>query len=150
MKLLIIHFRNIANRSLDAGKQILSLGIVEDVRLQDRHIDAAQELQVDNILQRSCSDHRQKPPRRAVIDEPGKILGDAHRDTGAAADLKLNDTTVDRDIRRWDGGFGKRWRRGKTEECKNGRGRDDPALHDKPSLSGSTDFGKVWAVQMLQ
>lgn len=55
----------------------------------------------------------QNPPRRSIIDDLGKILGDAHRDSGAAPGFQLDDAAVDPGLRPQRGGT-----RERRDRCK--------------------------------
>ena len=78
---------------------MLLSGVIEDVVLQNRHVDAVQQIEIGNVLQRALADHRQDPPGGAVVDDVGQILGDPHRDPGSTAGLELDHAAVDGDRR---------------------------------------------------
>src|SRR6267378_1201927 len=130
MELLVVELGDVGSPIFETREQILLPRIIEHVYLQYGHVDAAQQFEVRQVLQRPLADDRQNPPRRTIIDDIGEILGDAHRYAGGASRLELDDTPVDAGL--WRGlrrSFG-RCRGGVREsEGDNDRGRDDPALH---------------------
>ena len=130
MELLVVELGDIGDPVFDAGEEVLLPCIIENVRLQDRHVDAAQQLEVGEVLQRSFADDRQYPPRRPVVDDIGEILGNAHRDAGGARRFELDDTPVDGNFRRRCGSPRQRRKGHWRTECDDDRGRDDRALHD--------------------
>src|SRR5438270_150128 len=51
VKFLVVEPRDVGHRRFDARQQFLLLRVIEDVTLDDRHIDAAQVFEVSQILQ---------------------------------------------------------------------------------------------------
>jgi hypothetical protein len=65
--------------------------------LQNGHVNAAEQFEVGEVLQKALADDRQNPQRRVIVDDVGEIFGDAHRDARGAS--CLDDTWVDANIR---------------------------------------------------
>ncbi len=61
VKLLIVELGHIGERAVDPPNRVLLPRVVEDIGLHDRKVDAAQRLQVDDILQRSLAEDRDDP-----------------------------------------------------------------------------------------
>ena len=130
MELLVVELGDVGDPGFESREQTLLSRIIEHVGLKDGHVDAAQQLEVGDVLQRSLADDRQHPTCRPVVDDIGEILGDAHRDAGSAPRLEFYDTPVDdRDIRRRSGARRRNRRRKRSDDG----GRDDRALHYRHS-----------------
>ena len=65
MDLLVVELGDVGDLLLDPGVQVGALVEVEDVRLHDRDVDAAQQQQILDVAHRALADHRQHPGGRS-------------------------------------------------------------------------------------
>src|SRR6516162_643882 len=129
MELFIIELGDISYPAFEAREVILLPGVIENVGLQNGHVDPAQQLEVGNVLQRSFTNDRQDTTRCPVIDDIREILGDAHRDAGGAPCLELDDAPVNYGNIRRHGSA--RWSRkgDRHRKYRDDRGRAGRTLH---------------------
>ena len=130
MELLIIELADIARPIFDARKQVLLPRVIEHVGLESCHVDAAEQLEICDVLQGSLADDRQDPPCRSIVDDICQIFGNPHRNPGGAGRLELDHTSVDHsEFRSRPRGLrepraGDRGSQGEYDRCGNG-----PTVH---------------------
>ena len=115
---------------------------LEDVRLHDRDVDAAQQQQILDVAHRALADHRQDTQVVALVEGVGEIRGDAHIGAGDAAGDDPDGGLVDQlallgDIRFLAAGGTAQARRQHTETCKDAaQDSDSQGLSRTSTASG--------------
>ena len=130
VELFIIELGDIGRPVLDSREQVLLPRVIEHIGLENGHVDAAEQLQIGDVLQGSLADDRQDPPRRPVVYDICQILCDPHRDPGGARRLELDNTSVHANFRRMRTcGLRERRAGDRRSQDQDNRSRNRPTAH---------------------
>ena len=95
MEFFVIELGNVSDAAF-APRQTLLPQVIDNIGLQDRHIDSMEPRQIREILYRTAPNYWQDPSRRAIVNDIADFFGDANRNVGSALSLEFHHAFVAR------------------------------------------------------